>query len=351
MKEERFDITTWVAEWRKRLASAVAGGGGLDVYREWLLDSAHIADGPTRAQATAEIWDAGIAHIGEDVGEPTLAAIYAAVTAEPPPGDQNDLDQAALHDEQRRDVDAEVGRLARLAPLAYEQVRLATAERLGVRASVLDRQVKAVRQTEGGIKGQGRPLQLPVIEPWDEPVDGSELLDAIAMTINRFVILPPGAVEAVALWSVGTHSFQSFDIFPRLTLRSATPQCGKTTLRSIVAGLVPKPLRADSIMAAAVFRTIELERPTLLLDEAETYLTNSEELRGVINSGHRSDGQVIRCVGDEHEPRQFSTWAPMLLAQIGSPPPTVYDRSIVITLTRKKKTDQVEMLTDSERPD
>lgn len=344
------DIVRWTTEWRARLAAAVAARGGLDVYRNWLNASAEIMDGLSRAQAQVEVWDAAVAHLEDEVGLATLGAIYTAVTSEVPPGTQEELDEAALRDEQRRDTDAEVERLARLSPLAYEQARLAAAERLGVRATVLDALIKAARRADGGTKGQGRPLQLPVIEPWDEAVDGAELLDSIAAIIRRFVVLPPGAAEAVALWSVGTHAFQSFEIFPRLTLRSATQQCGKTTLRSIVAGLVPKPLAADSIMPAAVFRTIELERPTLLLDEADTYLTNNEELRGIINSGHRRDNQVIRCVGDEHEPRQFSTWAPMLLAQIGNPPPTVYDRSVVITLTRKKTTDRVELLSDAQRP-
>jgi putative DNA primase/helicase len=346
---QTIDVARWTTDWRVRLAAAVASGGGLDLYRDWLTASAQVTDGVQRAHARAEIWDAAVAHLGDEVGLATLGAIYTAVTTEAPPGTPEELDQAALRDEHRRDAGAEVARLARLEPLAYEQLRHEVAERLGVRASVLDAAVKTARQVDGDTRGQGRPLQLAVIEPWHEPVDGAGLLDAIAAFINRFMVLPPGAVEAVALWSVGTHSFQFFEIFPRLTLRSATPQCGKTTLRSIVAGLVPKPLRADSIMPAAVFRTIELERPTLLLDEAETYLTNNEELRGVINSGHRSDGQVIRCVGDDHEPRQFSTWAPMLLAQIGSPPPTVYDRSIVITLTRKKTSEAVEALSDADR--
>ena len=345
----KFDIRCWTNEWRVRFATAVAAGGGLDVYREWLDDCATIEDGPTREQAKIEVWDAAVAHLDDQIGLPTLGAIYIAVTAEPPPGDQNDLDEAALREGHRRDAKAEVERLARLPILDYEQKRLEAAERLGVRATVLDSEVKAARQADGGTKGQGRPLALPTVTPWDEAVDGAGLLDSIATTIKRCVVLPPGAVEAVTLWAVGTHSFQCFDIFPRLTLRSATPQCGKTTLRSIVAELVAKPLRADSIMAAAVFRTVELERPTLLLDEAETFLTNSEELRGIINSGHRRDGQVIRCVGDEHEPRQFSTWAPVLLAQIGNPPPTIYDRSIVITLTRKKRTELVAALSDDER--
>jgi hypothetical protein len=85
------------------------------------------------------------------------------------------------------------------------------------------------------------------------------------------------------------------------------------------------------------------------LDEAETYLSKNEELRGIINSGHRRDGSVIRCVGDNHEPMEFSTWAPMLLAQIGDPAATVHDRSIVITMSRKKPTEHVERFRSPQR--
>jgi hypothetical protein len=137
--EQRFDITKWLLEWRSRLASQVAAGGGLDVYREWLGASAQIEDGPTREQAKAEIWDAAVAHSGDEVGVSTLAAIYTAVIGDVPPGDQEELDEAALRDGQRRDDDAEVARLARLPALAYDQVRKEAAKRIGVRASVSTR--------------------------------------------------------------------------------------------------------------------------------------------------------------------------------------------------------------------
>ena len=47
----------------------------------------------------------------------------------------------------------------------------------------------------------------------------------------------------------------------------------------------------------------------LLVDEADTCLRDNEELRNVFNSGHRADGVVLRNVGDDHEPRQFSTYS------------------------------------------
>ena len=60
--------------------------------------------------------------------------------------------------------------------------------------------------------------------------------------------------------------------------------------------------------AAAIFRVVELQRPTLLIDEADTFLPENEELRGIHSSGHRQGGSVIRTVGEEFEPRSFSTY-------------------------------------------
>jgi hypothetical protein len=39
----------------------------------------------------------------------------------------------------------------------------------------LDAAVKAVHQAKGDTKGPGRPLELPEIEPWTEPVNGEAL--------------------------------------------------------------------------------------------------------------------------------------------------------------------------------
>ena len=50
-------------------------------------------------------------------------------------------------------------------------------------------------------------------------------------------------------------------------------------------------------------------------------------------------------MGDEHEPRQFSTWAPKAIAAISKLPGTITDRSIVIGLRRKLPGDRVTRLT------
>ena len=94
--------------------------------------------------------------------------------------------------------------------------------------------------------------------------------------------------------------------------------------------------------AATVFRLVEAYRPSLLVDEADTFLRDAEELRGVLNSGHRKGGTVLRTVGDEHEVRAFATYSAVAIAMIGTLPDTLADRSVAIDLKRRLKTDKVQ---------
>jgi hypothetical protein len=55
----------------------------------------------------------------------------------------------------------------------------------------------------------------------------------------------------------------------------------------------------------AVFRLIEAHQPTLLIDEADTFLPENEALRGVLNSGFwKPKAYVSRCVGDDYAPME-----------------------------------------------
>ena len=127
-----------------------------------------------------------------------------------------------------------------------------------------------------------------------------------------------------------------------LAMTSPTPECGKTTVLTLVGELVPRPLPAANITGAAFFRAVDKWLPTVLIDEADTFLRDSDELRGILNSGHnRRNAWVVRTQGDNHEPRRFSTWTPKAIALIGKLPPTLSSRSLHIKLQRKLATDTV----------
>jgi putative DNA primase/helicase len=82
-----------------------------------------------------------------------------------------------------------------------------------------------------------------------------------------------------------------------------------------------------------------------LVDEADTFLGENEELRGVLNSGHtRETAFVTRVVGDDLEPRNFSTWGAKAIAAIGHLPGTILDRAIVLEMRRRTQNESIEKL-------
>jgi putative DNA primase/helicase len=111
--------------------------------------------------------------------------------------------------------------------------------------------------------------------PWPDPVDGAALLDAVAKAIRRHVVMPDNAADACALWVAHTYVVTRFLVSPRLCVRSVVKQCGKTTLLDVLERLVLRPLQTTNVTPAAIFRVVEAHRPTLLIDEADTFLHNN----------------------------------------------------------------------------
>jgi putative DNA primase/helicase len=234
--------------------------------------------------------------------------------------------------------ETEIARLATLPPLEYERQREAAASRMGCRTSILDKLVesKRPRTAQAEAELQGRTLNLPDVEPWPDAVTGANVLTEVADTFARYVALPHGAAEALALWCAHTHCFDGFTCTPRLHVTSPDKGCGKSTLRDVLATFVPRPMPTENLSAAVLFRVTQRHRPTLLADECDRYLQDNDELLAMLNAGHRRGGQALRCEGDNHEVRAFNVFAPAVLCGIGALPGTLHDRSIVIRLQRAK---------------
>lgn len=229
-------------------------------------------------------------------------------------------------------------RLSGMEQHAYDRVRKEEADKLGVRVPTLDAAVEKLWRSTGSEAkpGNGQDLKLPEPEPWPEPVDGAKLLDDIVAAFRRYIVLPGHAAEALALWVVHSHTLDAAYISPRLAITSPLPRCGKSTVLFLLWPLVVRPLHAANLTAATVFRTVDMVQPSLLIDEADTFLNDKDELQGILNSGHCRDGAtVIRLVGDNHEPKTFSTWAPVAIAMIGKLKGSLADRAIEIQMRRK----------------
>jgi hypothetical protein len=247
-------------------------------------------------------------------------------------------------DESNGNADAEIERLAKLTAIEYEQQRKGVAETLGLRASILDRLVEGerARLNPNADGKQGRPVTFPEPEPWGEPVSGPALLNGIAGAIRRHVVMPRHAVHAAALWTLHTFLVSRFFISPRLGVRSPTKGCGKTLLLDVLGRLVLRPLPTANVTPSAIFRAVEAHQPCLLIDEVDTFLYENDELRGVLNSGYRKGGCVLRTVGEDFEPRSFATYSACAIAMIGSLPDTLHDRAVTIDLQRRRPRQRIE---------
>ena len=250
-------------------------------------------------------------------------------------GNGHERDQSDL-------VQFEIMRLAKLSVAAYETERAPAANRLRMRAAVLDRLVETERKAGDHDSRQGRALTLAEPQPWPHPVDGASLFHDLAAAIRRHVVMSEHAVDATALWVVHTYMLDALHISPRLAVTSPEKGCGKTTLLDVLTPLVWRPLAVANTTASPIFRAIDIQRPTLLIDEADTFLDGNEELRGILNSGHRRGGSALRTVGDDFEPRQFSTYSACAIALIGRLPGTLADRSVAIELQRRIDSEPIE---------
>ena len=193
-------------------------------------------------------------------------------------------------------------------------------------------------ETPEGDSLQGKPLFLREITPYAEPINGAELLIELCRAIRRYVVAENADVVAIAVWCVHAHAVDAFAISSFLNPISPEKGCGKSTLMTVISSLLPRPLLSGNISPASVFRTIEKYKPSFLIDEADSFDNLNEELRGLLNASHlRASAQAIRVVGEDHEPRMFSTWCPKAIALIGRLPTTLEDRSIVIEMRRRKK--------------
>ncbi|MFC0712253.1 DUF3631 domain-containing protein [Azorhizophilus paspali] len=176
----------------------------------------------------------------------------------------------------------------------------------------------------------------PEVTLWPEPVDGAELLEELSAIIRRHVIADPPTVHAAALWAAFTWFIDVVDVAPIANITAPEPRCGKSVLLGVLARLVCRPLTVSNIAPAALFRSIELWSPTLLIDEVDAFLAEHEEARGILNAGFTRDSAfVIRCVGDDHMPTRFNVWGAKVLCGIGRIAATLIDRSIPLRLRRK----------------
>jgi Protein of unknown function (DUF3631) len=183
----------------------------------------------------------------------------------------------------------------------------------------------------------------------EEP-NGERMLAAVYAFLGRFVAYPgDDAHVAHTLWCVHTHLMGRWESTPRLALLSPEPASGKTRALEVTESLVPNPVSAVNVSPAYLFRKVGSdEAVTILFDEIDTVFgpkaKENEEIRGLLNAGHRRGAVAGRCVvhGKTVMTEEIPAYAAVALAGLGWLPETIMSRSVIIRMRRRRANEHVE---------
>jgi hypothetical protein len=181
-----------------------------------------------------------------------------------------------------------------------------------------------------------------------KPVELAVLLEDIYTYLKRFVVFTSEAQPTgIALWTAHAWTIDCFDYTAYLQITSPEKQCGKSRVLDCLEPIVPKAWRAISPSEAVLFRKIDSDSPTLLLDETDTLFSNGNDdrgelLRSLLNAGFERKAKVPRCIDKGREVHDFAVFCPKAFAGIGSLPDTVTDRCIPVRLKKKRREESVQ---------
>ncbi len=188
--------------------------------------------------------------------------------------------------------------------------------------------------------------------PPPPPGDGRDLLDAVHAFLGRFVAYPSGhAHVAHTLWIAHAHLMDAWESTPRIAFLSPEPGSGKTRALEVTELLVPRAVEAINTTPAYLFRKVADPEglPTILHDEIDTVFgprtaKDNEEVRGLLNAGHRRGAVAGRCVvkGKNIETEELPAYCAVALAGLGDLPDTLLSRAVVVRMRRRSPDEQIE---------
>lgn len=179
---------------------------------------------------------------------------------------------------------------------------------------------------------------------------GERMLAELHKFIGQFVSYPSSHARiAHALWVVHTHLMDRWESTPRLAFLSPEPASGKTRAMEITEMLVPNPVMSVNVSPAYLFRKVGSDEPaTILYDEIDTVFgpkaKENEEIRGLLNAGHRRGATVGRCVvhGKTIETEETPAYSAVALAGLGWLPDTILSRSVIVRMRRRRAGEVIE---------
>src|SRR6185295_2790079 len=222
--------------------------------------------------------------------------------------------------------------------------------RLGELAKRLDEDVAVIRAHFTafiGMQSWAASTDSWNVELWPDPVETQKLLQKISAKVRKYIVLRPEALIATALWTMTAWAHEGATHSPILAAISVEPDSGKSTLLGVLRFLVPKPFVSVEPTGPSVYRTVDREHPTLMIDEADDLFCRKSDLRAIVNAGWSRGTRIPR------QGRWYDPFCPKILGILGKTklPRTIASRSIIIKMWPKKPDEKAEDFSYADDPE
>ena len=182
-----------------------------------------------------------------------------------------------------------------------------------------------------------------------ETQSGKSLVKELRTYFERYLIIRDCRVYLLlATWTMGTYVNRIFRVYPYLSLRSPTKECGKSRTEDLLSVVCFNATgRETSPTEATLFRGPSKNGGTVLLDEVEGLRNDRDRfgnLLSILNSGFERGGSVTRLEqrGKRFVDVSYPTYCPRVLAGINRLADTLEGRAITIFMERKLRSEKVE---------
>ena len=176
--------------------------------------------------------------------------------------------------------------------------------------------------------------------------DPIETFNKVRNLITRYIEFnheqAEGIIDTLTLWVMHTYIYNVWEATPYLHINGPAGS-GKYRVFEVLNRLTYRPLNVSNITSAAIFRQLDEQGGTLLLDEAERMQERSpevSELCSILLAGYKKGGKAARCEGENHASREFHVYSPKALACIEGLPHALSTRCIRIMMFRAGKDSQ-----------
>jgi len=163
-----------------------------------------------------------------------------------------------------------------------------------------------------------------------------QLFDLIKKTLEEHIdFYRDGYVEVVTCWVIGSFLFPAFSAYPYLFLTGPRGS-GKTKLLDVIGYMAFNAESTSSVTPASVFRIVEANQATLLIDEAEMLKGGKDnlELKLILNAGYKPGKPVTRTNTDTMEVERFLVYSPKAIASINQIDSTLKSRGIEVNMIK-----------------